>query len=96
MASESDYGELLAAYSAVQRKQKWLGPLKMVLALASAALGAGWTAHGYLGQLATKDDVAKLIAGQQAQIRALDSRVAALHTRVAVLEDRTSGLKVRP
>ena len=93
---DSDYGELLAAYSALQKKAKWAGAIKMAAALASAFLGAGWAAHNYLAQLATKDDVARLLAGQQEQIRQLDERVATLHVRVSIAEDRLSGMRVKP
>lgn len=97
---DSDYGELLAAYSALQKKQKWLGPLKMAVTLASAFAGAGWTASGYLNQLATKDDVAKLMKGQDERLDRLDARVTAIGEREARTETRVEDLrgtmKVRP
>ncbi len=98
--SDSDYGELLAAYSHLQKKQKWFGALKMVAALASAFLGAGWTANGYLSQLATKDDVAKLLKGQDEKIERIDARLSTLgerQTRTEVrVEDLRGVMKVRP
>ena len=97
---DSDYGELLAAYSALQKKQKWVAPLKMAAALVSAFLGAGWTAHGYLSQLATKDDVATLLKGQDEKINRLDARLSALGEREARTEARVEDLRgtmrVRP
>lgn len=97
---DSDYGELLAAYSALQKKQKWTGLIKMSAALVSAFLGAGWTAHGYLAQLATKDDVAKLLKGQDEKIDRLDARLSLLGDRETRTETRVEDLrgtmKVRP
>ena len=100
MASDSDYGELLAAYSALHKKEKWLGAAKMVIALISAFAGAGWAANAYLAQLATKDDVAKLLKGQDEKIDRLDARLTALGEREARTETRVEDLrgtmKVKP
>ena len=99
MAMDSDYGELLAAYSALekqQKKQKWLGPIKMLIGMAATFGGSGWAANAYLGKLSTKDDVAALIAGQQAQLKDVSDKIAMLNVRMAVAEDRLSGMKVRP
>jgi len=98
--SDSDYGELLAAYSALQKKQKWLGPIKMLAGLVAAFAGAGWTANAYLAQLATKNDVATLLKGQDEKIDRLDARMSMLGEREARTEARVEDLrgtmKVRP
>jgi len=91
--SETEYGELLAAYTALQRKQKWIGPIKMLAGLVAAFAGAGWTAHGYLAQLATKDDVATLLKGQDEKINRLDARLSALGEREARTEARVEDLR---
>ena len=100
MSTESDYGELLAAYSAVQRKQKWLGPIKMAMVLVATFAGAGWTARGYLEQLATKESQAILVAGLQKQLDAHDGRLALYNDRITVVEvlcgSNHRGLTVRP
>lgn len=99
MGADSDYGELLAAYSALQRKAKWWGAAKTVCTLVAAFLGAGWTARGYLEQLATKDHVAVLIRGQQEQLRLIDERLAIHNNRITVVEvlcrEPFKGLEVR-
>lgn len=100
MATDSDYGELLAAYSAMHKKRGWIGALKMAAMLASAFIGAGWTANAYLAQLATKDGVAALLKGQDEKLERLDARLSALGEREARTEARVEDLrgtmKVRP
>lgn len=95
MGSDSDYGELLAAYSALQKKQRFT-TLKAIVLLASAFAGAGGAATRYLDQLATKDGVAALVAGQQAQLRDINDKIAMLNVRMSVAEDRLSGMRVKP
>lgn len=90
---DSDYGELLAAYAALRKKQRWFGPLKMLATLAAAFLGAGWTANAYLGQLATKDDVAKLLKGQDEKLERLDARITILGERETRTETRVEDLR---
>lgn len=97
---DSDYGELLAAYSALQKKQKWFGAIEMFAVLLSTFLGAGWTARGYLEQLATKDSQAVLIKGLQEQLDRHDGRLALYNDRITVVEvlcgSSHGGMKVRP
>ena len=95
MGSDSDYGELLAAYSALQKKQRFT-TLKAIVLLASALAGAGGAATRYLDQLATKADVAALVAGQQAQLKDINDKIAMLNVRMSVAEDRLSGMRVKP
>lgn len=95
MSSDSDYGELLAAYSALQKKQRFT-TLKAIVLLASAFAGAGGAATRYLDQLATKADVAALVAGQQAQLKDINDKLAMLNVRMSVAEDRLSGMRVKP
>ena len=95
MGTDSDYGELLAAYSALQKKQRFT-TIRAIVLLASAFAGSGWVANAYLGRLATKDDVAALIAGQQAQLKDINDKLAMLNVRMSVAEDRLSGMRVKP
>lgn len=95
MGSDSDYGELLAAYSALQKKQRFT-TLKAIVLLASAFAGAGGAATRYLDQIATKTDVAALVAGQQAQLKDINDKIAMLNVRMSVAEDRLSGMRVKP
>lgn len=95
MSTDSDYGELLAAYSALRKKQQ-VSTLKLVIVAGCSLVGSGWAANAYLGKLATKDDVAALIAGQQAQLKEINDKLVALNVRMSVAEDRLSGMKVRP
>ncbi len=97
---DSDYGELLAAYSALQKKSRWSGAAKMAAMLVATFAGAGWTARGYLEQLATKDSQAALVAGLQKQLDAHDGRLAVYSERITVVEvlcgQPHRGLTVRP
>jgi len=100
MSSDSDYGELLAAYSALHKKARWLGAVKMAAALVAAFLGAGWTARGYLEQLATKDHVAMLLKGQDEKLKDVDAKLAMHNQRITVVEvlcqEPRRGMTVRP
>ena len=83
-----DIAELLqkAAHDvAHQRKMGWVKGVGFLLA---AFGGAGWTAHAYLGQLATKDDITSLERQYSAVREADRSREEAQDRRLAELEPK--------
>lgn len=73
---------------------------KLVMVMASAFGGAVWTARGYLEQLATKDQVAALLKGQDEKFERIDARISAIGERQAKTEGRVDDIrgtmKVRP
>jgi hypothetical protein len=82
----SDIEGLLAAHKHAKRMGWVKTGLVALSSLAGSAMGAGWVARGYLEQLATKSQVAELIAGQQAQIGGLLGQESAMAIRMAVSE----------
>jgi len=60
MSDADDIAELLQKAVHDLARQKRLGWIKGVGVLVAAFAGAGWTAHGYLSQLVTKDDLTSL------------------------------------
>lgn len=100
MGNATDIEELLPLAKHQIAMRKLYSAVKLVFAFASAFGGAAWSAHQYLAQLATKDDVALLIKGQQEQIRELQSSVALLsdrQTRTEVRVDDLRGtMRIRP
>lgn len=87
MTDVSDIGDLLEKAQKHARRIGWLKTALVALSsLVGTAIGAGWTARGYLGQLATKDDVVKIMNGQQEQIADLQKGQRALGDRVTTNE----------
>jgi hypothetical protein len=62
MSEASDIADLLAKATHDVARQRRLGWVKGLVFCLAAFAGAGWTAHGYLSQLATKADITSLEA----------------------------------
>lgn len=93
MGDVSDIEQLLPKhYDHVFRRKVWSGA-KLLLTMASAFGGAVWTARGYLEQIATKDDVAKLLRGQDDKIGSLQGSVAMLNDRLTRAETRVEDIR---
>jgi hypothetical protein len=100
MSDASDIEELLGKHhQTVFMRRLWAG-CKLLLVMASAFGGAVWTARGYLEQLATKDQVAALLKGQDEKFDRIDARLTALGERQAKTESRVDDIRgtitVRP
>mgnify|MGYP001459837444 CR=1 FL=1 len=100
MGDASDIEQLLGrAKHDILVRRLWAAA-RLAFVMGSAFAGAAWTARGYLEQLATKDDVAKLLRGQdekigqlQASLQTLGDRQTRTETRV---DDMRGTMKVRP
>lgn len=93
MGDVSDIAELLPkAQHQVFVKKTW-AVVKMLCVMGSAFAGAGWTAHQYLEQLATKEDVAKLLRGQDDKIGNMQASISALNDRLTRAETRVDDIR---
>lgn len=90
MGEPSDIEALLRGHFETEKKRRRVGWMKMASVLISTFAGAGWTARGYLNQIATKEDVAKLLNGQQEQIRGLLDTQRVHADRMIVVENTSS------
>ena len=100
MGDVSDIEELLGKHRRSETLKAVWSAFKFIAVLASAFGGAAWTARGYLEQLATKDDVALLLRGQDEKLDRIDARLTALGDRQTRTETRVEDLRgtmtVRP
>jgi hypothetical protein len=90
MGEVSDIEGLLRGHFETEKKKRRLNWLRTLGILVSTFAGAGWSMHGYLNTLATKDDVAKLISGQQDQIKDLQNSTRLVADRMTQTESGTS------
>jgi hypothetical protein len=88
MGDVTDASELFAkAKHQILMRKVWAAS-KLAFTMASAFTGAAWTARGYLEQLATKDDVAKLLRGQ-------DEKIGNIQASLSMMNDRLTRAEVR-
>jgi hypothetical protein len=88
MGDVSDIEVLLKAAKRHAALVSW-GKAGLIAGLSAigAFFGAGWTARGYLEQLATKDSMASLMAGQKTVTDSLETHVSRLDERAALCEE---------
>ncbi len=84
----SDIEVLLKAAKRHAALVSW-GKAGLIAALSAigAFFGAGWTARGYLEQLATKEQMTALSNGQKAQIEDVEGKATALDKRMSLVEE---------
>lgn len=93
MGDVTDASELFAkAHHQIVARKVWAAA-KLVFTMLSAFAGAAWTARGYLEQLATKDDVAKLLRGQDEKIGNIQASIQMLNDRETRTETRVEDIR---
>lgn len=100
MSDASDIEELLGKHRrSMLFKKAWSGA-KLLLVMGAAWWGSGVAAGRYLEQLATKDQVAALLKGQDEKFNRIDERLSFLGERQAKTESRVDDIRgtmiVRP